>query len=590
MRAAPNREDELSARIAELELRLEESEETLDAIRGGDIDALVVRVQADEHRIFTLETADSPYRVLIEQIQEGALTLTESGAVLYCNRCVAEMLECPMERIIGRTLQPFILAEDAARYAALLAEARHARTRDEFTLQLGDGALLPVMISLSPLQDERGSGVLCGVVADLRHQKLHLRELALANMELLAEKAERERVEDALRQAQKMEAVGQLTGGLAHDFNNLLTGIAGSLELIQLRVGQGRLSDVDRYIVAAQGAASRAAALTHRLLAFSRRQTLDPKPTDANALVAGLTELLERTVGPGITLKTVLADGLWPTLCDPGQLDNALLNLCINARDAMPEGGHLTIETGNIHLDARTAQQRNMQPGEFVTICVTDTGSGMSPEVIARAFDPFFTTKPIGSGTGLGLSMIYGFTRQSGGHAHIDSTVGHGTTVCLYLPRHLGAATPPSPDDQASTQDESAAGETVLLIDDEPVARMLVADMLGEQGYGVIEAADGPAGLEILASAAKIDLLVTDVGLPGGLNGRQVADAARYLRPGLRVLFVTGYADNAAIGNGQLESGTAVLTKPFAMAALIAKVRDMLDGGPHANSGKPSRV
>ena len=247
-----------------------------------------------------------------------------------------------------------------------------------------------------------------------------------------------EQSREQLFQAQKMEAVGQLTGGLAHDFNNLLTGISGSLELARARIAQGRIGDLERYIIAAQGATSRAAALTHRLLAFARRQTLDPKPTNPNKLIADMEELVRRTVGPEIKVETVLAIGLWPTLCDPNQLENAILNLCINARDAMPDGGRLTIETANTWLDERGARERDMQPGQYVAICVTDTGTGMPPDVLARAFDPFYTTKPIGQGTGLGLSMVYGFAKQSGGQVRIYSEVGAGTTVRLYLPRHHG--------------------------------------------------------------------------------------------------------------------------------------------------------
>ena len=579
----------LEARIRELEARLEESEETLEAIRRGDIDALVVRVDADQHRVYTLESADRPYRVLIEHMQEGAVTLSADGTVLYCNHCLAAMLGLPQERIVGQTLQPFVVPEDAARFARTLSEAREGGARQEFTLSTADGTLLPVTMSLSLLRDDDGAALLCGVLTDLRHQRLHLRELAHANGQLLAEKAERERVEDALRQSQKMEAVGQLTGGLAHDFNNLLTGITGSLELLQKRVSEGRTADLDRYLTAAQGAATRAAALTHRLLAFSRRQTLDPKATDANRLVSGMAELLQRTAGPAIALETRLPDGLWPTLCDPNQLENALLNLCINARDAMPEGGRITIETGNVWLDHQSARERDMMPGQYVGVTVTDTGTGMPPEVAARVFDPFFTTKPIGSGTGLGLSMIYGFARQSGGQVRLASTEGIGTSVQIYLPRHSAAAMPDEAGETALPASPAGAHETVLVIDDEATVRMLVTDVLDELGYHTIEAGDGPAGLRIVNSSERIDLLITDVGLPGGMNGRQVADAARSRRPGLRVLFITGYADNAAIGNGQLEDGMQVMTKPFGMTALATKIQAIL-AEPMPAEPIPARV
>jgi PAS domain S-box-containing protein len=385
--------------------------------------------------------------------------------------------------------------------------------------------------------------------------------------------------EEALRQSQKMEAVGQLTGGIAHDFNNLLTGITGSLDLLNTRVRQGRINEIDRYTTAAQGAAKRAAALTHRLLAFSRRQTLDPKPTDVNRLVSGMEELVRRTVGPEIAVEAVAAGGLWTTLVDPNQLENALLNLCINARDAMPDGGRLTIETGNKWLDHRAARDRDLPPGQYVTLCVSDTGTGMTPEVARRAFDPFFTTKPIGVGTGLGLSMIYGFVRQSGGQARIYSEPGQGAMVCLYLPRFLGAAADADASAEAAeTVPRAEQGETVLVVDDEPTVRMLVADVLEDLGYTAIEAADGAAGLKVLQSPARIDLLVTDVGLPGGMNGRQVADAARALRPALKVLFITGYAENAVLGHGHLDPGMHVLTKPFAMDALASRIKDLIAG------------
>jgi CheY-like chemotaxis protein len=373
-----------------------------------------------------------------------------------------------------------------------------------------------------------------------------------------------------------MEAVGQLTGGLAHDFNNLLTGISGSLELLQTRVAQGRLGEVDRYVAAAQGAASRAAALTHRLLAFSRRQTLDPKPTQANRLVAEMEELIRRTMGPQISVETLLASALWPTLCDPNQLENALLNLCINARDAMPDGGRLTIETANISLAEPEARQHDMVAGEYVTIRVSDSGIGMPPEVVARAFDPFFTTKPLGQGTGLGLSMIYGFAKQSGGQVRITSEIGDGATVGIYLPRHRGEIQEDAPIAFASPP-RAEAGETVLVVDDEPTVRMLVAEVLEELGYAAIEAADGASGLVVLQSDARIDLLITDVGLPGGMNGRQLADAARIGRAGLKVLFITGYAENAIVGSGQLEPGMQVMIKPFGMDMLATRIKAIIN-------------
>jgi signal transduction histidine kinase len=388
----------------------------------------------------------------------------------------------------------------------------------------------------------------------------------------------RAEAEDHLRQSQKMEAVGQLTGGIAHDFNNLLAAIGGSLQMIQSRLAQGRMDVVDRYVAAGQSAVKRAAALTHRLLAFSRRQTLDPKPTNVNRLVAGMEELIRRTMGPAVHMEVIGAGGLWPALVDPNQLENALLNLCINARDAMPGGGRLTIETANKWLDERAAKERELPPGQYVSLCVTDTGTGMSPDVIAHAFEPFYTTKPLGQGTGLGLSMIYGFARQSGGQIRVYSELGKGTTMCLYLPRL----------DQNVAEDERPAapsegrpsgdGEVVLVIDDEPTIRMLIAEVLEELGYSIIEAWDGASGMRVLQSDVRIDLLITDVGLPNGMNGRQVADAARQMRSNLKVLFITGYAENAVIGNGHLDKGMQVIAKPFEMNALVRKIRELVKG------------
>lgn len=390
--------------------------------------------------------------------------------------------------------------------------------------------------------------------------------------------SELEQTQEQLRQAQKMEAVGQLTGGLAHDFNNLLTGVIGSLDMMQRQMAKGVTDKVERYANAAVTSANRAAALTHRLLAFSRRQPLDPKPTNANRLVTGMEELLRRTIGEAIRLEMMTAGGLWQTLCDPHQLESAILNLAINARDAMPEGGTLTIETCNAHLDdAYSARQREVKPGQYVCICVTDTGVGMTADTIQKAFEPFFTTKPIGQGTGLGLSMIYGFARQSEGYAKIYSEVGKGTTFKLYLPRFYGEGEE-AEDQSSGLGDEHRAehGEVVLVVEDETAVRALVVDVLEELGYRALEAVDGPSGLKLLHSNLRIDLLVTDIGLPG-LNGRQLADAARERRPDLSILFMTGYAENAAIANGFLEPGMEMITKPFAIDALASRIRAIIE-------------
>jgi PAS domain S-box-containing protein len=418
-----------------------------------------------------------------------------------------------------------------------------------------------------------------GTSADIQDQKNS--EQALANLNATLEQQVRERTaellaaEAILRQSQKMEAVGQLTGGLAHDFNNLLTGITGSLELMAARLAQGRVAELDRYLQLAQAAATRAASLTHRLLAFSRRQTLDPKPTDINLLINGMDELIRRTVGPAVTVKVVGRSGLWAVLADPNQLENALLNLCINARDAMPDGGTLVIETSNRVLKDSEAKELELRGTDYVALSVSDTGGGMTADVIERAFDPFFTTKPIGEGTGLGLSMVYGFVRQSGGQARIRSQPGQGTEVCLYLPRYAGdqKVIEPSAGERKAQRGD---GQTVLVVDDEAGVRTLINEVLDELGYQVLEADHGAAGLQILESSRRVDLLLTDVGLPGGMNGRQLADAALVNRPDLKVLFITGYAENAVIGAGHLKPGMHILTKPFSLETLGSRIREII--------------
>jgi CheY-like chemotaxis protein len=322
--------------------------------------------------------------------------------------------------------------------------------------------------------------------------------------------------------------------------------------------------------------ANRAAALTHRLLAFSRRQPLDPKPLRPNPLIASMEDLLRRTLGERIQLELALSGDLWPTLCDQNQLENSILNLAINARDAMPDGGTLRVETSNMSFDKANAGERAVAPGEYVCIAVIDTGIGMTAYVMARAFDPFFTTKPTGQGTGLGLSMIYGFARQSDGCVRIESHIGRGTTVRLYLPREDEVEEVNSNADHAGTEHAAARGQTVLVVEDETLVRLLIVDVLDELGYTSLEAGDGPAGLRILQSPQNVDLLITDIGLPG-LNGRQLADAARVTRPDLKVLFMTGYAENAVAAKGVLAPGMEIITKPFVMDALAKRIRDIMD-------------
>ncbi len=533
-----------------------------------------------------LAEREAQFRTLAEAMLHHAWTASPEGELNWFNGRFYQFSGVAPGDLDGagwvNVIHPDDLGAATERWSAALGSG--ITYEAEFRLKRADGVYRWHIARAVAQRAADGSIVgWIGTNTDIDDQKAAAQALADINVTLEGQIASRTAelmlAEEALRQSQKMEAVGQLTGGIAHDFNNLLAVILGSIEMLQVRLTQRRLDTVPRYIDAAQGAAKRAAALTQRLLAFARRQTLDPRSVNVNRLVADMEELIRRTVGPEIEMEVVGAGGLWQTLVDPNQLENALLNLCINARDAMPEGGRLTIETANKWLDDRTAGLRDLTPGQYISLCVTDTGAGMTPEVVARAFDPFFTTKPLGQGTGLGLSMIYGFTRQSEGQVRIYSEPGQGTTVCLYLPRYLGEETGADVARQVATNYDGH-GETVLVVDDEAMIRMLIVDVLNDAGYCAIEAEDGARAFRVLQSGALIDLLITDVGLPGGMNGRQLADAGRILRPELKVLFITGYAENAenaVVGNGHLISGMKVITKPFAIETLGDNIRQMLD-------------
>lgn len=418
----------------------------------------------------------------------------------------------------------------------------------------------------APLRDSDGNSLGAYVFAYDISERIH-------------EQQQLKQAEQALRQAQKMEAVGQLTGGVAHDFNNLLGGIQGALELASQRLQQQRPGSVPTLLENAQDAARRAAALVHRLLAFSRQQTLQPKATAIDALVENMHELISRSVGPHIELDWYSAQGLWTVRIDPPQLESALLNLCINARDAMPEGGLIRITCSNEELNEEQARPLELSAGAFVCISVADNGRGMAPQVLARAVDPFFTTKPLGQGTGLGLSMSFGFVRQSGGQLHIDSAPGKGTCVRLFLPRHDSAPEqmPAATVIDALSQPRVGARQ-IAVVEDEQAMRLVIAEVLEDMGHQVLMFDNGPRALEGLQAEQAPDLLVSDVGLPGGLNGRQVAGALRQRYPGLKVLFVTGYDETAALRDGHLEQGMSVLTKPFSLQQLSERVDEMLQG------------
>ena len=404
------------------------------------------------------------------------------------------------------------------------------------------------------------------------------KDLADSNAELKRQIEERERVEAQMRQVQKMESIGQLTGGIAHDFNNMLAIVIGNLEMASRRFDNAP-EKARAAIGHANEGATRAAALTRRLLAFSRQQPLEPRIVDLNKLVGGMSDLLRRTLGEQIRIETVLSGGLWRTFADVSQVENAVLNLCVNARDAMEDGGNLTVETANAYLDDDYCRGTDgVRPGQYVAIAVSDTGPGMPPEVIERAFDPFFTTKDVGKGTGLGLSQVYGFIRQSGGHVRIYSEIGQGTTVKVYLPRHVGEDQDdgtPAPD--AATLPRARGEETILVVEDEAEVRRMSTDALTELGYGVIQAANAAEALQALSRHPEIALLFTDVVMPD-LNGRQLAEVARQQRPDLPVVYTTGYTRNAIVHNGTLDHDVALVPKPFTIEQLARKIRSVLDG------------
>ncbi|WP_200909912.1 ATP-binding protein [Azospirillum thiophilum] len=453
----------------------------------------------------------------------------------------------------------------------------------------------------SPVRDESGAvvGMIDTVIETTRTVLAH-RTAAELNQRLEAEVEHRTRelmtTQNALRQSQKMEAIGQLAGGIAHDFNNMLAVVISGLNLLQRRLDRGD-TNVGAYIDGAMDGAMRAAVLTQRLLAFSRQQPLAPEVLDANGLVRGMEELLTRTLGETIGMEFVTSAGLWAIHADLNQLENVLLNMAVNARDAMPDGGRLTIETANVHVDDAYAAEAAIEPGQYVLIAVSDTGAGMTPEVLAKAFDPFFTTKEVGKGTGLGLSQAFGFARQSGGHVRAYSEVGIGTTFKLYLPRFFGDArkAAPTPLSRTIVSPTGSPREIVLVVEDEERVRNFTVETLRELGYTVLHAFDGPSALELIGGAAAdgwggdpagapggnaprqdVTLLLTDIVMPG-MTGRQLADAARAILPDLKVLYTTGYSRNAVIHNGVLDPGTNFLSKPFAIDQLAAKVRSVLD-------------
>jgi PAS domain S-box-containing protein len=504
----------------------------------------VARSTADRTRMWTLST-------------DVMMVAGLDGTINSVNPAWTQLLGWKESDLLGANFLDFVVAEERPRLESEL----HALSRGtapkliEFGMRTADGGSRRIEWSAVAAND-----LLQAVGRDVTAERE-------------AEAALR-RAEEALRHSQKMEAIGQLTGGIAHDFNNMLTAIIGSMEVLKRRIRAGRYEDVQSFMDGAIGAANRAASLTHRLLAFARRQPLDPKAVDVNQLIRGMEDLLRRTLGEAITLRIGLGPENWPALTDAHQLENAILNLAINARDAMPRGGTLSITTDREVLERKERfGQEEIEAGDYVVVCVGDSGVGMSSDTLKKVFEPFFTTKPIGQGTGLGLSMIYGFAKQSRGHVRIESTEGEGTTFRLYLPRYQGNVEPRL--DAAMGEAATGAGEAVLVIEDDSAVRLIISDVLRELGYSCIEASDGQAALPMLTSNTPLDLLITDVGLPG-LNGRQIAEIARRHRPHLKILFVTGYAEHATGHAPFLEPGMEMVTKPFALDALALKIREMI--------------
>ncbi len=500
----------------------------------------------------------------------------------FANKAYETWTGSARSKAIGKSMQEvhgkeaFALHQDA-----IERTLEGALVRKEISWPRPDGSRREAEVRYLPRRDDHGAVDGFHIFAfDVTERKLVEEELerrvAERTQELIVEMASRENAENALRQSQKMEAVGQLTGGIAHDFNNMLTGVLGALTIIQRRIAAGKADEVDRFIEAASASAQRAAALTARLLSFSRRQTLDAKPHDTSALLNSLEDLLKRSIRENIRLRVVGNDGLPTAMVDANQLENAILNLVINARDAMPDGGDLTVENEMIDVDEKASQAyQGLPSGRYVVISVTDTGVGMSPELLEKVFEPFFTTKPTGQGTGLGLSMIYGFAKQSNGQVRVHSQPGIGTTVSIFLPaseKSQDAPTPIRPDLR------EGQGEVVLLVEDDPAVRLLIGEILHDLSYRWLEAEDASSAIEILRSGERIDLMVSDVGLPG-MNGRQLAEIAHQHRPQLPVLFVTGYAENAAIRSGFLGTNMDMITKPFVMEELANKIAEMM-GGP----------
>jgi PAS domain S-box-containing protein len=538
-----------------------------------------------DESLAALQQSERMFRMIADQAPVMIWLAGQDGQVTYLNARWYEYTGQIPPAAAGLGWLQSIHPEDRARIEQEDQEVAHTRRAFQFEYRLrgADGTYRWMLDSGIPRFDANGEfeGFI-GSVVDVNQHREAEQVLRRSNAELEALVAQRteefRKAEEALRQASKMEAIGQLTGGIAHDFNNLLTVVIGNLDSVQRQAaGEASLDRLKRAADNAMAGAKRAAALTQRLLAFARRQPLDPKPTDLSRLVTSMIELLTRTLGERIDIQTVYGAGLWRVEIDPNQLESALLNLALNARDAMPEGGQLTIETSNIFIDELyVAKTGEMAVGQYVVLAVSDTGHGMGPEVLARVFEPFFTTKPVGQGSGLGLPQVYGFVKQSGGHVKVYSEVGVGTTVKIYLPRlsrDVGEEEAPS---EAEPHIDGSRNESVLVVEDEAAVREYSCEILRELGYRVLEARDGNQALQVLEREPSINVLFTDVGLPG-MTGKELADKARAIRPDLKVLFTTGYARNAIVHHGRLDPGVQLLVKPFTYEDLAMRMRGILD-------------
>jgi PAS domain S-box-containing protein len=554
--------DSLDPEIEELRARLREAEEALEVIRSGQVDAVVVGGPLGQ-QIYSITNADRPYRLLIEQMKEGAVTLSGTGLIAYCNESFAAMLGKEARQITGSPFEQFIPQTDIDHFKRLLESLDGGRL---VTSLISEGADVPVSLSLSPLPDSEERGIVCAIVTDLRQLRQSTKELADAGVRLADQIAVRERTEALLHQAQKMEVVGQLTGGLAHDFNNLLMIIGGNLDLIRRQVTDDKTVQRLNQVL---GAVQRGGKLTQQLLAFSRTQSLSPQSICINNLVTEIEMLVRRALSSTIDLRLDLATDLWFCRADPNQLESALLNLAINARDAMPDGGRVYITTRNASFDVDAAEELGeIAPGRYTTVTVSDTGAGMPDDILARVFEPFFTTKEVGKGSGLGLSQVYGFARQSGGHISIESTLGEGTAVCLYLPwtERLGA---PASEEAPKTPSTVKATRTILIVEDNDELRELATQLVEALGYSTCSASTGAEALSILAKNSKIGILFTDVLMPGGMNGFELAAETRRSRPEIAILLTSGFPGNllaVAQQNGDFE----MIAKPFTQADLAA--------------------